>query len=89
MICPTRLDRRSLLLLEHSAALVSACHVESTPNTLLDEAKQAENERPHARDLESAIDANIHLAQEIYALKGNCAQSDQALARVFASINSK
>lgn len=88
-LSPIERYRRSLLLLEHSAALVSACHVESTPNTLLDEAKQAENERPHARDLESAIDANIHLAQEIYALKGNCAQSDQALARVFASINSK
>ncbi len=88
-LSPIERYRRSLLLLEHSAALVSACGAQTAPNTLLDQAKNAQNERPHSRDLESAIDANIHLAQEIYGLKGNCAQSDPALARVFASINSK
>jgi tetratricopeptide (TPR) repeat protein len=90
-LSPIERYRRSLLLLERSAALVSACGVSTaSPNALLDQAKQAETERrPHPPDLESSIDANIHLAQQIYALKGNCAQSDPALARVFASINSK
>jgi tetratricopeptide (TPR) repeat protein len=88
-LSPIERYRRSLLLLERSAALISACGPQTAPNTLLDEAKQAQSERPHARDLESAIDANIHLAQEIYSLKGNCPQSDPALARVFATINSK
>lgn len=88
-LSPIERYRRSLLLLERSAALVSACGSNASPNTLLDEAKQAQNERPRSHDLESAIDANIRLAQEIYGLKGNCSQSDPALARVFASINSK
>ena len=88
-LSPIERYRRSLLLLERSAALVSACGVEAAPNTLLNQAKEAQSERPHSRDLESAIDANIHLAQEIYGLRGDCAQSDQTLARVFASINSK
>jgi Tfp pilus assembly protein PilF len=88
-LSPIERYRRSLLLLERSAALVSACGVSAAPNALLDQAKQAETEQPHSPDLESAIDANIHLAQQIYALKGNCAQSDTALARVFGIINSK
>jgi tetratricopeptide (TPR) repeat protein len=80
--------RRSVLLLERSAALVSTCAI-AEPNQLLEEAKQSQTAQVRSRDLESAISANIQLAQQLYAMKGSCAGSDPILARVFASINSK
>jgi tetratricopeptide (TPR) repeat protein len=85
---PIERYRRSLLLLERSAALVSTCAT-GQPDQLLEEAKQSQTARVRSPDLESAISANIQLAQQLYAMKVSCTAADPILARVFASINSK
>lgn len=87
-LSPIERYRRSLLLLERSAALVSTC-APSQPSQLLEQAKESQIARVRSRDLESAISANIQLAQQLYTMTGSCAGPDPILARVFASINSK
>jgi tetratricopeptide (TPR) repeat protein len=85
---PIERYRRSLLLLERSAALLSTCST-GQPDQLLVQAKQSQAARVRSPDLESAISANIQLAQQLYAMKVSCSAADPILARVFASINSK
>lgn len=92
-LSPLERFRRSLLLLERSAALLTLCMPSPPPDSdvaqLLAEAKQAQSAPVKARDLEFTTDSNIQLAEQLYNARGNCGQTDPALARVLNTINAK